>query len=216
MPVGSSSCFRLNNDPSVHLQTVCSCPCLEREPSAICPRPWKTQSHSWSQNGRGLPLSSNAGNHRLRPHRFGPDHLIDPVKDYTKLTLDAIALATMSYRMNSFYTVSRTILSHPSVLSSLQEDMVPFVAALSRALVECQSRATRPSIVTAMMTATRAQFEADIKLMTDTVLAGTFFNLSVGQRYSPRPTSCSTAQGKPNRPRCASGPPRSNAYRGRY
>ena len=40
--------------------------------------------------------------------RFGPDHVIDPGKDYTKLTLDAISLASMSYRMNSFYTVGRS------------------------------------------------------------------------------------------------------------
>ena len=43
--------------------------------------------------------------------RFGPDHVIDPAKDYTKLTLDAIALASMSYRMNSFYSVSRKSIS---------------------------------------------------------------------------------------------------------
>ena len=48
--------------------------------------------------------------------RFGPDHLIDPSKDYTKLTLDAIALASMSYRTNSFYTVSRMALFHSFVL----------------------------------------------------------------------------------------------------
>ena len=42
-------------------------------------------------------------------HRFGPDYVIDPAKDYTKLTLDAIALASMSYRMNSFYSVSRRL-----------------------------------------------------------------------------------------------------------
>ena len=44
---------------------------------------------------------------KMLAHRFGPDHVIDPAKDYTKLTLDAIALASMSYRMNSFYSVSR-------------------------------------------------------------------------------------------------------------
>ena len=91
----------------------------------------------------------------------------------------------MSYRMNSFYTVSRTVISHPSALSNLQEDMVPFVAALSRVLLECQLQVTRPSIVTAMMIGTRAQFEADIKLMTDVVLAGMLFNLSVGRDIYP-------------------------------
>ena len=70
--------------------------------------------------------------------------------------------------------------------------MVPFVAALSRALLECQLRATRPRIATAVMTGTQAQFEADIKLMTDTALTRTLFNLSVDQRYSLHPPSRST------------------------
>ena len=30
--------------------------------------------------------------------RFGPDHEIDPADDFTRLTLDAIALCSMSYR----------------------------------------------------------------------------------------------------------------------
>lgn len=54
--------------------------------------------------------------------------------------------------------------------------MVPFVAALSGALLECQLRATRPRIATAIMTGIQAQFEADIKLMTDTALGRTSFS----------------------------------------
>ena len=50
---------------------------------------------------------------KMPAHRFGPDHVIDPSKDYTKLTLDAIALASMSYRMNSFYSVSRALTLPP-------------------------------------------------------------------------------------------------------
>ena len=73
---------------------------------------------------------------------------------------------------------------------------------MTRVLLECQLRATRPRIATAVMTGTRAQFEADIKLMTDIVLDSMLPNLSVGQGYSLRPTSCSTTQGKPNGPRC--------------
>ena len=42
--------------------------------------------------------------------RFGPDYVINPVKDYTRLTLDAISLASMSYRMNSFYSVRSPLL----------------------------------------------------------------------------------------------------------
>jgi len=48
--------------------------------------------------------------------RFGPDRVIDPNRDYAKLTLDAVALASMSYRTNSFYTVSRMVVFHPFIL----------------------------------------------------------------------------------------------------
>lgn len=44
---------------------------------------------------------------------------------------------------------------------------MPFVAAMGRCLRECQLRANRPRLATAVMTATQAQFEADLKLMTD-------------------------------------------------
>ena len=45
--------------------------------------------------------------------------------------------------------------------------MVPFVAAMNRYLTECQLRANRPRLVTAVMTNTQVQFDADIKLMSD-------------------------------------------------
>lgn len=61
--------------------------------------------------------------------------------------------------------------------------MVPFVTALSGALLESQLRATRPRIATAVMTGTQAQFEADIKLMTDTASTRKLLNLSFGQEY---------------------------------
>lgn len=54
---------------------------------------------------------------KVAARRFGPDHIIDPGKEYTKLTLDAIALASMSYRMNSFYTVGRVFVPRSSVLT---------------------------------------------------------------------------------------------------
>jgi hypothetical protein len=37
--------------------------------------------------------------------RFGPEYVIDPVDDFTRLTFDTAALCTMSYRFNSFYRV---------------------------------------------------------------------------------------------------------------
>ena len=73
--------------------------------------------------------------------------------------------------------------------------MVPFVSALSGALLECQLRATRPRIATAMMTGVQAQFETDIKLMTDTALARTFFIFLVGQILIP-PSKLFNSAGK--------------------
>ena len=34
----------------------------------------------------------------IRTVRFGPKHRIDPAEDFTRLTLDTIALCSMSYR----------------------------------------------------------------------------------------------------------------------
>jgi len=44
---------------------------------------------------------------------------------------------------------------------------VPFVTAMNRFLMECQRRSNRPRLATAVMTNTQAQFDADVKLMTD-------------------------------------------------
>jgi hypothetical protein len=48
---------------------------------------------------------------------------------------------------------------------------VPVVNAMNRALAECQLRSNRPRLLTALMTNTRAQFDADISLMTGTASA---------------------------------------------
>ena len=36
--------------------------------------------------------------------RYGPGHQINVTDDFTRLTLDTIALCTMDYRFNSYYT----------------------------------------------------------------------------------------------------------------
>jgi cytochrome P450 len=41
----------------------------------------------------------------LKWERFGPNLEIDPTDDLTRVALDTIALCSMSYRLNSFYTV---------------------------------------------------------------------------------------------------------------
>ncbi|KAJ3487812.1 hypothetical protein NLI96_g3280 [Meripilus lineatus] len=85
----------------------------------------------------------------LKWERFGPKHKIDPADDFTRMTLDAIALCSMSYRFNSFYRDA----AHPFVQS-----MVDF-------LIECGLRANRPSVVNSVMRGTKAQYESDIQVM---------------------------------------------------
>ena len=60
-----------------------------------------------------LQVTSHTYGTKYVCHRFGSDYTIDPVKDFTRLTLDAISLASMSYRMNSFYSVRSTPLRFP-------------------------------------------------------------------------------------------------------
>jgi len=69
----------------------------------------------WERRVSLQPTSQNYGT-KYACGRFGPDYVINPVKDYTKLTLDAISLASMSYRMNSFYSVRSILLEHTTVL----------------------------------------------------------------------------------------------------
>ncbi|KAE9393363.1 cytochrome P450 [Gymnopus androsaceus JB14] len=80
---------------------------------------------------------------------FGPEYVIDPSDDLTRVALDTIALCSMSYRLNSFYTVS------------------PFAAAMTDFLKECSARISRPAIIQALMTKTTAKWEEDTKFMTD-------------------------------------------------
>ncbi|EMD34546.1 hypothetical protein CERSUDRAFT_116692 [Gelatoporia subvermispora B] len=85
----------------------------------------------------------------LKWDRFGPQHAIDPAADFTRLTLDAIALSSMSYRLNSFY----------------REDPHPFVHAMADFLYESMTRANRPGIVQALKRKSQAQYEEDQKIM---------------------------------------------------
>ncbi|KAJ7636254.1 bifunctional P-450/NADPH-P450 reductase [Roridomyces roridus] len=85
----------------------------------------------------------------LKWARFGPEAVLDPADDFTRLTLDTIAYCSMSYRINSFYT----------------EGQMPFVAAMTDFLIESDHRSTRPRVVQALVG--NAKFEKDIKTMTD-------------------------------------------------
>jgi cytochrome P450/NADPH-cytochrome P450 reductase len=63
----------------------------------------------------------------LRWERFGEDTEIDVPDNFTRLTLDTIALCAFDYRFNSFY----------------QREMHPFVNSMVNALYEAQERAKR-------------------------------------------------------------------------
>ena len=74
--------------------------------------------------------------------RKGPENRILATDDFTRLTLDTIALCTMSYRFNSFYS----------------DTMHPFVEAMLVVFKENTARATRPQIMTKFMFASNARF----------------------------------------------------------
>ncbi|PSR72167.1 hypothetical protein PHLCEN_2v11959 [Hermanssonia centrifuga] len=85
----------------------------------------------------------------LKWERFGAERKVDPAVDFSALTLDAISLCAMSYRLNSFY----------------MEGMHPFVQAMSDYLAESGRRANRLGIVTTLMRGTAAQYEENQRIM---------------------------------------------------
>ena len=74
---------------------------------------------------------------------------ISAMEDFTRLTLDTIALCSMNYRFNSFY----------------QDAMHPFVSAMVNVLAQNGARATRPALVNKMMYSANAKLVEDRKLM---------------------------------------------------
>ncbi|KAI0075367.1 bifunctional P-450/NADPH-P450 reductase [Panus rudis PR-1116 ss-1] len=85
----------------------------------------------------------------LKWERFGSNDPIDVSADFTRLTLDAIALCSMSYRLNSFY----------------REELPPFAQAMGEFLLESGSRALRPSIVNTLMRANANKYQENIDIM---------------------------------------------------
>ncbi|KAJ7470035.1 cytochrome P450 [Mycena galericulata] len=82
---------------------------------------------------------------------FGPQAVIDPSDDFTRLTLDTIAYCAMSYRVNSFYTT---------------EKQPAFVSAMVDFLVESGLCTTRTRVVQALV-GNNTKYEQDIKTMND-------------------------------------------------
>ncbi|KAM4063089.1 cytochrome p450 [Hirsutella rhossiliensis] len=82
----------------------------------------------------------------LKWARFGPDSPIDVSDDFTKLTLDSIALCAMGDRFNSFY----------------RDEAHPFVKAMTGMLAESFARSRRPNIVGAFYKESNQQYRANI------------------------------------------------------
>lgn len=81
--------------------------------------------------------------------RYGPDSKIDVTDDFTRLTLDSIALCAMDTRFNSFY----------------KEDLHPFVHAMVGFLTESGLRAQRPGFANYFMGSTEFRYHENIKLL---------------------------------------------------
>ncbi|KIX00596.1 uncharacterized protein Z518_09661 [Rhinocladiella mackenziei CBS 650.93] len=81
--------------------------------------------------------------------RMGPDEKINVTDDFTRLTLDSIALCAMGKRFNSFYS----------------EKMHPFVDAMVGFLLESGRRSRRTRIEMLFNRAPERQFQQDIATM---------------------------------------------------
>ncbi|KAL1306999.1 hypothetical protein AAFC00_005629 [Neodothiora populina] len=81
--------------------------------------------------------------------RHGPNYKIPVTDDFTRLTLDTLALCSMNYRFNSFY----------------QEKMHPFVDAMVDFLIESGNRARRSGLLSIFYRNQEYQYWRDIEYM---------------------------------------------------
>ena len=87
----------------------------------------------------------------LKWARMGSDYRIPVTDDFTRLTLDTIALCAMGYRFNSFY----------------QDEMHPFVQAMVRTLTAGNGPSSLFDIFQSLSGSKKTGLEADQKLMSD-------------------------------------------------
>ena len=85
----------------------------------------------------------------LKFARYGSSYRIPAAEDFTRLTLDTLALCAMDYRFNSFYT----------------EEQHPFINAMLGFLKGGQARSRRPAYLAPFYRAEDAQFFKDIEYM---------------------------------------------------
>ncbi|TVY56947.1 Bifunctional cytochrome P450/NADPH--P450 reductase [Lachnellula cervina] len=88
----------------------------------------------------------------LKWARKGPEDRILLTDDFTRLTLDTIALCTMKYRFNSFYS----------------SEMHPYVDAMMNVLQESGSRSTRPAFISALHFSENAKFQESEEILKKT------------------------------------------------
>jgi cytochrome P450 / NADPH-cytochrome P450 reductase len=88
----------------------------------------------------------------LKWARQGPKQPLTPTDDFTRLTLDTIALCAMGTRFNSFY----------------HEDMHPFVGAMMGMLMGAGQRARRPGLIKDLPTSDNTKFFSDIAVCQQT------------------------------------------------
>lgn len=85
----------------------------------------------------------------LKWERMGPEHPVNVAEDFTRLTLDTIALCSFSYRFNSFYS----------------QKMHPFVEAMVGAMLESGRRSGRLQVSNKLMVRHSQQYHKDIQVM---------------------------------------------------
>ncbi|KAF0636536.1 hypothetical protein FPSE5266_08050 [Fusarium pseudograminearum] len=101
----------------------------------------------------------------LKWARLGPSATIDVANDFTRLTLDTIALCTMGYRFNSFYS---------------NEKMHPFVDSMVAALIDADKQSAFPDFIGACRVKALAAFRKHAASM-----KGTCNELIQERRKSP-------------------------------
>ncbi|KAK3687194.1 putative bifunctional P-450:NADPH-P450 reductase [Podospora appendiculata] len=88
----------------------------------------------------------------LKWARHGPVKPIMVTDDFTRLTLDTIALCAMNFRFNSYY----------------HDEMHPFVEAMGNFLTESGSRSRRPGFISMFLREANRKYEQDIQVLRKT------------------------------------------------
>lgn len=88
----------------------------------------------------------------LKWARHGPNTPIMVTDDFTRLTLDTLALCAMGFRFNSFY----------------HDELHPFITAMGDFLTESGARAQQPSFVTALKRSANKKYWKDIGILRQT------------------------------------------------